>query len=247
MKKEIVLNYNRMKEFASENFQRICPDAGSKVQRQQQEEIMNRLKRDYDELLLPRMTLHFFEGGILEQGDLLFCTDRPLHKESLFNAPDSLSDSNIRWKGIFPKELEAEVKAIICYGLSIPEWETEEQEDMLEAFYLDCWTTALLDGTREWIKEYLKESIVQRGEKIIGPIGPGFFGMDMTFIPGLLEMIDGKSIGIREFHGGLYPPKSNLGFYLVIKGETEWMAGDCSSCLAQGKNCMYCMNSPRIK
>lgn len=121
----------------------------------------------------------------------------------------------------------------------------DQNLDMLEQFYLDTWMTAILDSARDWLQNDLREFLSEKEEKpifISEAFGPGFYGIGMDEIPKILEQVDGSQIGINWTGRALYPPKSNVGYYLAYDEEREWKSRDCRNCLSGHKNCIFCKN-----
>lgn len=148
------------------------------------------------------------------------------------------------------EQLDQNLKNVIVYGMCIDEKEQISSESMLECYYEDCYQTALLDGARTWFREKLRwEEKKKYGEtvEVSSGIGPGFFGIGMETIPDFLALIDGEKIGLREFHGSLYPDKASVGFYLAASEIGRMDYRDCDSCLGFGKNCAFCMNHKEKK
>ena len=133
---------------------------------------------------------------------------------------------------------------VCTYAMCIEELERDGL-DMLEQFYLDTWMTAILDSTRDWLKQYLCEYLSkEKGQQVFlsEAFGPGFYGIGMDEIPKILEKMDGSRIGVNWNGACLYPPKSNVGYYLVFEEEQEWRSRDCKNCLSGHKNCIFCKN-----
>lgn len=211
---------HRIRELAWVSFLRMCPAADEKD-----------LKGILCSIPIPRITCTaysdaFFKNGILHVGSRTFLCE-----------------------GLLSKTEEIGLEQVIAYGMCIPEADLPEDMGMLEAFYCDCYMTALLEAGREWLREYLKERILSRERKqaigqeqteISESFGPGFYGMGIESISELLSLIQADAIGLREFHGAMYPDKSSLGFYLVLQQNRPVRTGDCAHCLGQGRNCIFC-------
>lgn len=114
-----------------------------------------------------------------------------------------------------------------------------DRQDTLDQLYTHMWQNAYLDAAREWVKEYLSQ---QTGEYVSSCISPGFYGIDLAHMKTMYQMVDGKSLGVSVREDGLlYPEKSVLGMYLLLKHEIDVFGKQCNHCLAQGKNCEFCV------
>lgn len=130
------------------------------------------------------------------------------------------------------------------YAMGIPEIVLAES-DLLEQFYLDTWMTALLDSARDWLRDYLQDCMLQElGEKryVSEAFGPGFYNIDLTEIPKILETAGGDKIGVIWNGKTLSPAKSNVGYYRISKKEQIGPERDCKYCLSNHKNCSFCKN-----
>lgn len=133
---------------------------------------------------------------------------------------------------------------LAVYAMSIPEIPLSEL-DLLEQFYIDSWMTALLDSARDWLRGYLQDYMLQElGEKryVSEAFGPGFYNIDLTEIPKILDMAGGDRIGVIWNGKTLSPAKSNVGYYLISKEKKIGKGRDCKHCLSNHKNCTFCKN-----
>lgn len=133
---------------------------------------------------------------------------------------------------------------LVAYAMSIPEISLSGL-DLLEQFYLDSWMTALLDSARDWLRGYLQDYMLQKlGEKrcVSEAFGPGYFNIDLSEIPKILDMAGGDKIGVSWNGKTLSPAKSNVGYYLISKEEKIGQGRDCKHCLSNHKNCIFCKN-----
>lgn len=212
---------NRIKELARPHFLRMCPCVGTEEERRVQENILLERMEKCSGIPMPKIICTAYEKGTIEQ-ELLCVENRtfPCH-------------------GLFFGKKDVKLEKVFLYGMCIPESDGSLELDFLEEFYRDCYMTALLDSAREWMREYLSANW---NISISAPFGPGFFGMGMEYIPTILELIDGNSIGLKEYHGALNPAKSSIGFFLAVPSGESYAAGDCNHCLGRGQNCMFCMN-----
>lgn len=137
------------------------------------------------------------------------------------------------------------IKAVVLYAMSINEIEEVQELDMLEKFYLDTWMTSLLDAGRDCLKGYLQDYLkitLNQSVCVTDSFGPGFYDMGLELVSDLLQVIDGKQIGIELSHGAMKPAKSNIGFYLALSENQGIPNRDCKNCLSNHMNCLFCKN-----
>lgn len=114
-----------------------------------------------------------------------------------------------------------------------------DEQDTVDQLYTHIWQNAYLDAAREWVKEYLFQ---KTGQFVSSCISPGFYGIALSHMKTLYHMVDGEKIGVSVRPDGLlYPEKSVLGIYLLLKNQINILGKRCGSCPAQGKNCEFCM------
>lgn len=145
--------------------------------------------------------------------------------------------------------LFVKTESLVSYAMGIQEIKMEE-EDLLEQFYLDCWMTAILDSTRDWLQQYLKGYFTkERGrEMYVSPaFGPGFYDIPLERIAEIMRETGGEDQGIHWNGKALYPPKSNAGYYRITEQEEYWKERDCKSCFSGHKNCNFCKSYPTYK
>lgn len=127
--------------------------------------------------------------------------------------------------------------------------------DLLDEFYLDTWMIAMLDGARDWIREFLKRreqnmpvqesmEFCAKEQKVFltEAFGPGFYGIGLEEVPAFLKLVDGEQIGLNWKRGTMVPAKSNVGMYLALSKEKSLPSRDCASCLSSGQTCEFCKN-----
>lgn len=139
-----------------------------------------------------------------------------------------------------PKE---EIEKVYFYGICLEDikkdlLDRKESMDFLDEFYLDTWMTALLDGARDWLRDFLK----RQEQFLTDAFGPGFYGIGIDKVPAFLRFVDGKQIGISLHRGTMFPAKSNVGMYLALSKESSIPSRDCASCLSSGRTCEFCKN-----
>lgn len=114
--------------------------------------------------------------------------------------------------------------------------------ELLTQYYEESWQNALLDAGRSWISNYLtrKES-VRMPAYVTDSFGPGFYGMPITDLPQLAELIDMERVGVHVTENGtLSPQKSLVCLYLVLNQPLPFFMKDCAGCIGSKGGCVNC-------
>lgn len=223
---------NKIRELARSSFFAMCPPLHKGAGKKGEETIWLEKREQTLPECIPEMTYKIYKDISVKDGKIW------------------VSKYGFSSGSIFGEQLEQYLKSVIVYGMCIEEKEQSSSESMLECYYEDCYRTALLDGGRKWLRDKLKREEKKKYDEAVevsSAIGPGFFGIGMETIPDFLNLMDGEEIGLRVFHGALYPDKASVGFYLVASGIGQMEYKDCASCLGRGKNCAFCMNQKEEK
>ena len=144
------------------------------------------------------------------------------------------------------------VRGVYAFVLTIGEINTE-YESITRKYFADSWGTSFTEAAMEYIKNELvnlylstKEDQIKQCSKssnlfVRGPLSPGFYGMDISGLVDLLQLVDAEMIGVKLTSGGMMSPvKSCAGFYLVLR-DSKWTNGyDCASCSKNLKGCHFC-------
>lgn len=116
----------------------------------------------------------------------------------------------------------------------------KEENSLLEQLYLQIWQNAYLDAAREWLKDWIGQ---QERCFVSQCVAPGFYGIPLQEISTLYDLIGGRQLGVKMSGDYcLYPEKSFIGMYFLMKKDLYIFGKRCSRCPAQGKNCAYCMD-----
>ena len=119
--------------------------------------------------------------------------------------------------------------------------------ELLTQYYIELWQNALLDAGRNWISEYLtRKEGTRKPVYVTDSFGPGFYGMPITALPKLAELIpmERAGVGVTET-GTLLPQKSLVCLYLVLNQPLNFSMQDCSSCIGGKDGCVNCAASHR--
>lgn len=140
---------------------------------------------------------------------------------AVFHAPD--------WKGSYDASV-------------LNEKQGEQKIQLLTQYYIELWQNALLDAGRNWISMYLtRKEGVRAPVYVTDSFGPGFYGMPVTVLPKLAEMIPMERAGVCVTEtGALLPQKSLVCLYLILSQPLPFSMQDCASCLGSKEGCVNC-------
>lgn len=135
-----------------------------------------------------------------------------------------------------PKEAIAKV-ALFATHAPMPDF---QGLPFSQVYIADSWQTAILDGTREYLQEYLQS---QWGGYVTDAIGPGFFGMEGETVADFAKALDCQKIGITLMESGMMMPvKSVVGLFLILREDYALPSRDCASCVGNHSGCNFCKN-----
>jgi len=120
-----------------------------------------------------------------------------------------------------------------------------EGGDVMDVLYADMWGTAFADAAIEALSELLADNTGSGSH--IATFGPGFYGMDMSDIPLIFDILDGNAIGVeaRAQSGCMIPLKSCAGFMIAADEPTALPPADCMSCVGNRGGCRLCKNNDK--
>lgn len=141
------------------------------------------------------------------------------------------------------------IQGIYFYLLSMPSIHFKSN-DLLEQFYIEAWETAYIDTAHNWLKQMLLQKSyhdfsISSATKlfITNSLGPGFYGISMESLKQYFQLFNAHLIHVTlSEHGIMYPPKSNIGFFLILNQASPLPQKDCASCLSTRKHCEFCKN-----
>lgn len=139
----------------------------------------------------------------------------------------------------------------ICRFLMTAAVPERQCETLTEQLYRDSWGTALMDGGRQLLRDYVSDSyskwkngenaiktpiVNKRFENALG--GPGLNGVPLEEMKPLYEALEGWKIGISiNSFGVLLPEKSCGGWF---RREKETVDRRESECCHPGSGCKFC-------
>lgn len=147
--------------------------------------------------------------------------------------------------GYFPREA---IRKVFVYlltlgpdALKVDDADQAEKETLSTAFYQDAWGTAMIDGGRDLLREWIGAR--EEPSVISDSFGPGYYGMGLEQVDSFFSILNGDLIGARRGPGGvIWPPKACAGFYLVLEPGSHLPSDGCRSCIGDKASCRFCRN-----
>lgn len=111
-----------------------------------------------------------------------------------------------------------------------------ENEPIIDQLYADIWGTAFTDAVRILIKKELEKEAA-----LSDSFGPGFYGMEVTELAKLEQLLDFDALGIQVRDSCIMVPlKSCAGLYLKVNDKYQKLAGACEACRGTHTSCTLC-------
>jgi len=129
----------------------------------------------------------------------------------------------------------AQVKGAYAYMITAGDFRVEGASvmDQLLAY---LWGTSFVDAARACF-----EKNILREVRLSNAFGPGFYGMDMSQMHDLAELVDGSRIGISTGPGNiLIPEKSCAGIYFEVGPDFRKLSRECEDCRGAVSSCGLC-------
>lgn len=127
------------------------------------------------------------------------------------------------------------VHGAYVYALSAGDFSFPE-DTLMNQLYADLWGTAFADAARILLKEELEKK-----DRLSDSFGPGFYGMKVSEMAKLAELVDIACLDMQlKDSGVLLPLKSCAGIYFCVdEGYTE-LNEACGSCRGNHQSCRLC-------
>lgn len=127
------------------------------------------------------------------------------------------------------------IKGAYVYAISAGNFIMPE-EKIMNQLYADIWGTAFADSARMLLKQKFEiQSIISDS------FGPGFYGMDVSEMLKIAELIDLGEIGVELRNSCiLVPVKSCAGIYFDVDENYTKLKSECADCRGTHSNCKLC-------
>lgn len=194
---------------------------GRKFERMRREAF--RIRAEIDEKIRPRAVCAYVEKPLL------------LGQEAVIEGHSFLC-------GAFEQLKKETIKGVYVYGCTAGEFSLPEAP-LMDQVYADLWGTAFADALRLFLKKELETE-----SKLSDSFGPGFYGMDVSAVKQIAELLDFDNLEM-ELRGGkiILPLKSCAGLYFAVTEEYQPLRRECESCLGTYSSCALCQIYERIK
>ena len=131
------------------------------------------------------------------------------------------------------------VQGLVLFLVMIEDIPTDSKR-VIEQLYTQIWQNAYLDAAREWLKEWIarKECCF-----VSQSVAPGFYGIDVKHVKSFVRLLQAEQVNVKVTEDGyMIPEKTVVGMYFLLEQDLNIFGKRCKSCLAQGKNCEFCMD-----
>ncbi|MFV0363288.1 MAG: hypothetical protein ACK5LL_09420 [Suipraeoptans sp.] len=127
------------------------------------------------------------------------------------------------------------IEGLYIYACSAGDYAIKN-EDVLNQVYADLWGTSYAYAIRLLIKENM-----EKNGRISESFGPGFYGMALSELKKIEELLDFERLGIQISRGTIMIPlKSCAGFYFHVDDAYQPVNIQCESCLGNQTSCNFC-------
>lgn len=127
------------------------------------------------------------------------------------------------------------VHGAYVYALSAGDFSFPE-DTLMKQLYADLWGTAFADAARILLKEELEKK-----DRLSDGFGPGFYGMEVSELVKLVELVDITCIDMQlKDSGVLLPLKSCAGIYFCVDEGYTKLNEACGSCRGNHQSCRVC-------
>ena len=219
----------------------------------------NRIIRMDTGLLLPKARSALsqacgFRDDSKKHRRMALCADEVLQKGigglrplAVVSAYDNnvLADESVILDGMtfrctaFARIIPIHVKKIYAFILTVGEVLAPDG-DIMDSLYADIWGTAFTDAAMDALSEVLANDAGDGCH--MAAFGPGFYGMDISYIPLLFDILDGSAIDVRVRRQSccMIPLKSCAGFMIAAAEASTLPPADCMSCSGNRDGCRLC-------
>ncbi len=167
-----------------------------------------------------------------------------LHAEAIYYTADEMELSGqtleIAGTGLSCRAFEQispdAVEGVYLYACCAGDYYLED-EPIMDQLYADIWGTAFTDAVRLLIKKELEKDAA-----LSDSFGPGFYGMELTELEKLAQLLDFDALGIEVRNSCvMVPVKSCAGIYFQTNENYRKMNRACESCYGTHTSCKLCM------
>lgn len=138
---------------------------------------------------------------------------------------------------------KSHIRGVYLYMLTLGEYQCD-YEGLMEQFIVDIWETALIDASREYIRDYIRNLLIRNdeGEKYVSDsFGPGYYGIGMEEVNSFFKVLDASKIGVTLNSNGIMKPMNSIvGLYLESDKNIVLPSNSCKTCIGGSVGCSLC-------
>lgn len=128
------------------------------------------------------------------------------------------------------------VKGVYIYGVTAGNFDFPDMH-IIKRLYADIWGSAYTDAVRILMKNEFKSET-----GISDSFGPGFYGMNVSYMQTLAGIVDIESMGVElRKNTILVPVKSCVGMYFAVDDNYVPIRNECRDCMGNHRTCKLCM------
>ena len=162
-----------------------------------------------------------------------------LGKDAYIGGKVKYGDTEISCNGFSRIADENVLEVYICV-ITAGDWDIKDEVKARYQVYMDTWGTAFVDGTKVLVEEQLK-SMIEDGQYLSDPFGPGYYGMPSSDTHKFSEIVDMSAVGVEVRESGIMVPlKTMAAIYLVTDNVNTLPPMACSECFGKVDGCKFC-------
>lgn len=127
------------------------------------------------------------------------------------------------------------VKGVYLYAAAAGRFDYPD-DPVMNQLYADIWGSAFTDAIRIMLKQEIEKETL-----LSDSFGPGFYGMDVTSMDTIDELLDFSRIDVKLHNNRiLVPMKACAGMYFAVDETYEKLDEACLACMGNHASCRLC-------
>jgi len=167
---------------------------------------------------------------------------------SFFSENDLKNNCAFANNGILKRLSEYKILGVFFFGVVAAEKGINESRGLLEEFYFDLTGTAVIDVSRDILRDCFFDFCFEEFDEffISQAFGIGFFGIEHNEIYKFFDVLDCDKINLYLNESGVMKPdKSFVGFFVVSENDIL-IENDCRDCVGNKTGCLFCKNKSKV-
>lgn len=133
------------------------------------------------------------------------------------------------------------IEGVYFYAVSAGDYFPEDKT-IMQQLYADIWGTAFTDAAREMLIDRLKHE-----HAVSDSFGPGFYGMDVSEMKKMPDMVDFDRLGMEVKESSvILPLKSCAGILFKVNEKYIRLNSACELCYGNRKTCTLCLHKKNM-